>query len=108
MKKMRKEYIALLLLLLPLTATARNLSWKCLTNNAEWDTRCIFSTAVFNDRIWVLNGIGFNKAYHDIWSSNDGSNWECEVAVTPYPMGGSMSSVVYNDRIWIFGGEEGC
>lgn len=81
--------------------------WRLETGAAGWSPRAYHQAVVLNDRIFVLGGGNYVPEYHalnDVWSSNDGVNWTCEVASAPWAPRLWFSAVVYRGRIWVIGG----
>ena len=85
-------------------------SWTRVTERAEFNSRQSHTSVVFDDRIWVLGGLGFNgRAFYsladDIWYSRNGVNWT-RVIPSGVKWGRRYShvSVVTNNEIWVSGG----
>jgi hypothetical protein len=93
-------------------SSADGINWDLISDAAPWGKRVLHYTVAFKDRIWVMGGQTlpqFAQAdehfYNDIWSSEDGNNWECVLKEAPWQQRGMIGgSVVFNDRIWILGG----
>ena len=69
---------------------------------APWDPRQYHDVAVFDDRLWVLEGYsGSNR--DDVWYSKDGETWT-EVTDTPWAPRHASSIFVYDDGLWVVAG----
>ena len=76
--------------------------WKCHTEHAPWHPRQYHEVAVFDDRMWVLEG--WNKGNrNDVWHSADGIEWE-DVPDTPWAVRHAASIFVYDDALWMVAG----
>lgn len=79
-------------------------TWTCHIEKASWYPRQYHEVAVFDDRLWVLEGYhatGGNRK--DVWSSPDGVNWE-ELPETPWAPRHAASVFVHNDHLWMVAG----
>jgi len=64
-------------------SSADGVNWKLHIKNAPWHPRQYHDVAVFDDRLWVLEGYHRNGGNRkDVWHSADGVHWE-EVPDTP-------------------------
>jgi len=93
-------------------SSADGVLWELVNSRVPWGPRVLHYTVAFHDRIWVLGGQTLppfapetEVFYNDVWSSADGSKWECILEHAPWsPRGMIGGSVVFNDRIWLLGG----
>jgi hypothetical protein len=79
-------------------------NWKQHTSAAPWHPRQYHDVAVFDDRLWVLEGYhqdGGNRK--DVWYSSDGVNWK-EVPETPWAARHAASVFVHQDSLWMVAG----
>ncbi|MHB8736840.1 MAG: thioredoxin family protein [Terriglobales bacterium] len=77
-------------------------SWTCHATSAAWGPRQYHDVAVFDDRMWVLEGWnGTNR--NDVWHSADGVEWR-PLADTPWKPRHAASVFVYDDALWIVAG----
>ncbi|MGY8827004.1 MAG: hypothetical protein ACKVJG_24325 [Candidatus Latescibacterota bacterium] len=75
--------------------------WQCHTESAAWTPRQYHEVAVFDDRLWVLEGWnGQNRS--DVWCSSDGVEWS-EVE-TPWAPRHAASVFVFDDALWMVAG----
>jgi hypothetical protein len=71
---------------------------------APWSPRQYHDVAVFDDRMWVLEGYhaqGGNR--NDVWHSSDGAHWR-ELPDTPWSPRHAASVFVFNDALWMVAG----
>lgn len=82
-------------------STADGVTWTRHAD-APWAPRQYHDVAVFDDRLWVLEGYaGGNR--NDVWSSEDGENWT-EVPDTPWAVRHASSIFVHDDGLWVVAG----
>jgi hypothetical protein len=83
-------------------SSADGARWTRHVEFAPWDARQYHDVAVFDDRLWVLEGYaGQNRK--DVWYSADGVNWY-EVADTPWKPRHAASVFVHAGALWMVGG----
>jgi len=94
-------------------STANGIQWTRHTAKAPWSPRQYHEVAVFDDRMWVLEG--FNptprgRGYcpesgnrKDVWFSPDGVDWT-EVPDSPWPPRHAASVFIYRDALWLVAG----
>jgi hypothetical protein len=85
-------------------STADGVRWTRHTPAAPWKPRQYHDVAVFDDRMWVLEGYsaqGGNR--NDVWHSADGVTWH-ELPNTPWAPRHAASVFVYNDALWMVAG----
>ncbi|MBM4003288.1 MAG: hypothetical protein FJ295_08375 [Planctomycetes bacterium] len=78
--------------------------WKQHTEHAPWHPRQYHDVAVFDDRLWVLEGYhkdGGNRK--DVWYSADGEHWT-ELAGTPWATRHASSIFVHDGSLWVVAG----
>lgn len=73
--------------------------WVRHVESAPWQRRLYQDVAVFDGRMWVLEGSNLN----DVWYSSDGVNWQ-EVPGTPWAPRHAASVFVYNGGLWLVAG----
>jgi len=76
--------------------------WKCHTRCAPWHPREYHDVAVFDGKMWVLEGWN-QRNRNDVWYSADGVDWH-EVPNTPWKPRHAASVFVYKDALWIVAG----
>jgi hypothetical protein len=85
-------------------SSADGVDWKVHTRNAPWHPRQYHDVAVWDGRLWVMEGYhkdGGNRK--DAWHSADGVNWE-EVPDTPWKPRHAASVFVHADHLWMVAG----
>jgi hypothetical protein len=75
--------------------------WTLHTPAAPWVARQYHEVAVFDDRLWVLEGWnGANRS--DVWHSQDGAHWS--PLETPWAPRHAASVFVHDDALWVVAG----
>lgn len=85
-------------------SSADGVRWQRHTEAAPWKARQYHEVAVWDGRLWVLEGYnadGGNR--NDVWHSADGVNWE-EVPDTPWKPRHAASVFVHNGFLWMVAG----
>jgi len=78
--------------------------WELHLESAPWAPRQYHEVAVFDDRLWVLEGYNKDSGNrNDVWHSTDGINWH-EVPDTPWLPRHAASVFVYDDGLWMVAG----
>jgi len=80
---------------------------------AGWSARWDHTSLVFDNKMWVIGGLGAGQGFHnDVWSSTDGVTWT-EVLpnnlvpdTTQWRGRGRLTSVVYGGKMWVMGGQD--
>jgi hypothetical protein len=83
-------------------SSADGVHWKRHVAHAPWKPRQYHEVAVFDDRLWVLEGWN-EKNLNDVWHSADGVNWY-ELPGTPWAPRHAASVFVFNDALWVVAG----
>ena len=85
-------------------SSADGVKWTRHTTAAPWKPRQYHDVAVWDNRLWVLEGYnreGGNRK--DVWHSTDGVNWH-EVPNTPWKPRHAASVFVHDDALWMVAG----
>jgi hypothetical protein len=83
-------------------SSADGAAWERHVTLAPWEPRQYHEVAVFDDRMWVLEG--YNKANrNDVWYTADGVNWY-EVPNTPWKPRHAASVFVHDGALWLAAG----
>jgi len=83
-------------------SSADGVRWTCHVESAPWHPRQYHDVAVFDGRMWVLEG--WNQANrNDVWYSADGVNWY-ELANTPWAPRHAASVFTFRDSLWMVAG----
>jgi len=78
--------------------------WERHLEHAPWAARQYHDVAVFDGRMWVLEGYGQPGGNRrDVWFSTDGVVWR-EVPDTPWAPRHAASVFVHDDALWIVAG----
>ena len=96
-------------------STADGVEWKCHTPAAAWEPRQYHDVAVWDDKLWVLEGwydpaaidsiddIADSGNRNDVWYSADGVEWH-ELPDTPWAPRHAASPFVHDDALWMVAG----
>jgi hypothetical protein len=84
-------------------SSADGVHWTCHTEQAPWVPRDYQDVAVFDGRLWLLEGHDGKSNRNDVWYSSDGANWT-EVPDTPWKPRHAASVFVYKNALWMVGG----
>jgi len=82
-------------------SSACGMHWQRHLEHAPWQERQYHEVAVFDDKLWVLEGWN-QENRNDVWYSSDGVDWH-EVA-TPWAPRHAASVFVYQDALWMVAG----
>ncbi len=83
-------------------SSADGVTWERHLEHAPWSPRQYHDVAVFDGRLWVLEGWnGGNR--NDVWHSGDGVHWE-ELPGTPWAPRHAASVFVHGDALWVVAG----
>ena len=94
----------LLLCLVCITSAASESGWSEVTSNASFSPRYGQSTAVFNDKLWVIGGTSDSGSFNDVWSSSDGKSWTLETDNAGFSPRFFHGTVVFDNKLWVIGG----
>jgi hypothetical protein len=83
-------------------SSADGVKWERHLEAAPWEPRQYHEVAVWDDRLWVLEGYsGANRK--DVWHSADGVTWH-EVKDTPWQPRHAASVFVHDGALWMVAG----
>jgi hypothetical protein len=83
-------------------STADGVKWERHLERAPWEPRQYHDVAVFDGRLWVLEGYsGRNR--NDVWYSADGVTWH-ELPGTPWAPRHAASVYVHAGALWVVAG----
>lgn len=77
--------------------------WERHTQAAPWPPRQYHDVAVFDERLWVMEGFDGAGNRNDVWHSPDGVNWT-ELPDTPWAPRHAASVFVYGHALWMVAG----
>jgi len=83
-------------------STADGVHWDLVLEHAPWHPREYHDVAIFDDRLWVLEGWN-QENRNDVWYSADGVEWH-EVPNTPWAPRHAASVFVYDGGLWMVAG----
>lgn len=85
-------------------SSADGVEWTRHVESAPWEPRQYHDTAVFDGRLWVLEGYSQpNGNRKDVWYSADGVTWN-ELPATPWKPRHAASLFVYDNALWVVAG----
>lgn len=85
-------------------SSADGVHWEQNTKAAPWPGREYHDVAVFDGRMWVMEGYREPDGnLKDVWHSEDGVNWT-EVPNTPWPERHAASVFVHDNALWMVAG----
>ena len=87
-------------------------NWTQITESAPWVPRgMIGGAAVHDNRMWILGGGTYDTPatpmrnfYNDVWSSDDGINWEQHTAHAPWTPRQYHEVAAFDDHLWVLEG----
>ena len=86
-------------------SSADGVNWERHIEHAPWAPRQYHDVAVFDDRLWVMEGY-YNKEggnRNDVWYSEDGETWT-ELPGTPWAPRHAASVFVHDNGLWMVAG----
>ena len=83
-------------------SSADGAHWEQHLEHAPWHPRQYHEVAVFDGRLWVLEGWNQHNR-NDVWHSADGVHWE-EVPDTPWAPRHAASVFVHGGALWMVAG----
>lgn len=83
-------------------SSADGVHWECHLPSAPWPPRQYHEVAIFDERMWVLEGYHDGNR-HDVWYSADGLN-RCEWPGTPWAARHAASVFVHDGAPWVAAG----
>jgi len=85
-------------------SSADGIHWTRHLEAAPWPPRQYHDVAVWDDRLWVLEGYHKDSGNRsDVWHSSDGAHWR-EVPDTPWKPRHAASVFVHDDALWMVAG----
>ena len=84
-------------------SSADGVHWQQHLAEAPWRPRVYHDVAVFDDRLWIMEGQTEEGNSNDVWYSSDGVNWH-EVPNTPWKVRHAASVFVYDNALWMVAG----
>ncbi|MBN1516140.1 hypothetical protein JXA32_06190 [Candidatus Sumerlaeota bacterium] len=87
-------------------SSSNGVDWTQETSNANFAARCMHSSVVFDNKMWVIGGNGSYTDLNDVWFSNDGVNWTRSTEHADFQDRSTHTSVVFDGKMWVIGGKE--
>jgi hypothetical protein len=88
-----------------------SVTWSTLGQNYKYPGRHFQSSAVMNNRLWIIGGLASGKVMSDVLCSTDGLNWNQASVNTPFGPRWGQASLVFNAgqgvELWVIGGTDG-
>jgi hypothetical protein len=100
--------VSMVLGALPTNVAAATLGadWTEATPNAGWGVRGGHSSAVYEDKLWVMGGWnGSLPRLNDVWHTTDGATWTQASAPTGWGRT-EHTSTVFDGKLWLMGGAD--
>ncbi|MBI2298813.1 MAG: exo-alpha-sialidase [Armatimonadetes bacterium] len=83
-------------------STDDGVHWTCHTTAAPWTPRQYHDVAVWDGKLWVMEGWNQSNR-NDVWYSSDGVEWH-ELPGTPWAPRHAASVFVHQDALWMVAG----
>lgn len=83
-------------------STTDGRTWECVQPQAPWHPRQYHDVAVWDGKLWVMEGWN-QQNRNDVWYSADGVHWT-ELPDTPWPPRHAASLFVFGDALWMVAG----
>lgn len=85
-------------------SSADGVNWTQATTNAPWSPREYHDVAVFDNKMWVMEGWDTTSGNrNDVWYSSDGMNWT-QLPGTPWAARHAASVFLYDNAMWMVAG----
>ena len=89
-------------------SSSDGVNWEQHVESAPWEARQYHDVAVFDDKMWVMEGFSPGKGWeggnrNDVWYSSDGENWY-ELPDTPWKPRHAASVFVHDNGLWMVAG----
>jgi hypothetical protein len=101
-----------------------SLNWVEATPSAPWEKRDSHGVIVYKNKIWLMGGVDANghvitlgtetttgnvdyggaTYLNDVWSSEDGINWNLVTKNAPWGERRSIEVIEFNGKVWLMGG----
>ena len=83
------------------------LNWDNVTTTNPFPPRIYHQSFVYNNKIYVLGGIGIDSSFlSDVWVSDNGSSWDNVTTSNPFSARAYHQALVHNDKIYVLGGSD--
>ncbi|MCX6721237.1 MAG: serine hydrolase, partial [Candidatus Staskawiczbacteria bacterium] len=83
------------------------INWTEATNNAAWAPRWDHAVGIFQNKLWLVDGMVFGSAmFSDVWSSADGVTW-IKTADGLFDARQGNYITEYKGKLWVIGKMKG-
>jgi hypothetical protein len=121
-KNMRKSMGIFLFIILPVLGWGQiptvapnsfpnSINWSTSGQNFNYAGRHFQSSAVMNNKLWIIGGLSSGKVLSDVLYSTDGLNWNQATSQAAFGPRWGQASAVFNaghgDALWVVGGTDG-
>lgn len=87
------------------TATPEMANFTQGERYCDFSPRSGFSTAAFNDGIYVAAGSAASAAKNDVWFTTDCEHWQTATASADFPAREEAELLNFNNKLWLTGGK---
>ena len=84
-----------------------NIPAEPLNPSADFSKRFSHTSAVLNNKIWVIGGFTPEGRNNEVWSSTNGVAWELVADSAGFVERSNHSSVVFDGKLWVIAGRTG-
>ena len=83
-------------------------SWRKVTPDYYvrdlFQKRGFHTTVVFDNKLWVIGGIGVDGFRNDVWNSSNGISWTEVTPNASFSPVGHHTAVGFHNKLWVIGG----
>lgn len=76
-------------------------SWTTIATNSNLPNRFFYHPFVFDNKIWIIGGEDKQKAYSDIWNSEDAIHWTRQKSYLPFGTKSGSQVVLLNGTLYM-------
>jgi hypothetical protein len=84
------------------------INWTEATASAEFSGRGFHTSAVFDNKLWVIAGTSLAGSLgdlpNDVWYSSDGVTWVAATVATEFHGRANHETQVFDNKLWVIGG----
>ena len=77
---------------------------KKAVEEASFSKRNYHSSVVYDNKLWVIGGLGALTNSNDVWQSSDGVTWTEQTDEAEFAARDLQTSVVFNNKMWVIAG----
>ncbi len=101
---MNQYKVIVIFILFLITTLSAQMTW-IQAPQPGWNSRCLFTSEVFDNKMWVMGGDATGGVKNDVWFTTDGNSWTRACSSAPWIIRNDHSSVVYDNKMWVMGGQ---